>query len=112
MRAALGLLLAIVTILAGCQTRPDEHSSFFRRTTWWERRMDRLATWDRRHGYPLTHLADGSKQLVTYSLIATASVAGLVLLILCSSEEQKFGEFSEFGYPANTPQPYRDPRLD
>src|SRR5215471_9523649 len=81
MRATLRIFVMFSFMLAGCQTRADNSTCFFRRTNWWERRMDRLETWDRHHGYPL----EVAKQAMCVGLVLSGSVAVVAGYILLNS---------------------------
>jgi hypothetical protein len=78
-RALISSLLIAITLAAGCRHQPAEHSSFFRRAGWWERRMDRLETWNRRNGFPLEKARKHSVEIVGYTLIGAGTVALAIL---------------------------------
>jgi hypothetical protein len=78
MKWFMAVLLSIVIGVAGCKTHQPQQTSIFRQPSWWERRMDRLETWEMRHGYPITK----TKQAILYTTVAvgisTLVVGGFV----------------------------------
>lgn len=71
MKQSIAMMLCLTLFLIGCQT---QQSGLIRRPSWWERRMDRLETWNMRHGYPLNRTRDA----VVYTAVVTAIVAGTI----------------------------------
>lgn len=75
MRVFLSITLCLSLLLPGCKTQEKQPTSIFRQPNWWERRMDRLETWNMRHGYPI----EKTKEAIGNTLIvvgATACVVG------------------------------------
>jgi len=75
MRPCLCLLLLLTLLVASCQTHVDNSTCFFRRTTWWDRRMDRLEAWDRHHGYPIGQ----TKEAILNSTAVSLAIAGALV---------------------------------
>jgi hypothetical protein len=81
MRATLSCML-ILAFLLGCRDQAESNTSFFRRTSWWERRLDRLDTWNSRHGYILHQTRDA----VAVALITTGGLVALVGYLYCNAK--------------------------
>ncbi|MFT3880308.1 MAG: hypothetical protein QM703_11680 [Gemmatales bacterium] len=89
MRRFVVIFLCLLLLINGCKTQP---SGEFPQPNWVDRRLDRLETWNRRHGYPMEKTRDTTKFVVASTVIAVGAVAcGLAYLIL-QSELDKLAE--------------------
>jgi len=73
MKQFMAVILGIVISVAGCKTHQSQPVSIFRQPSWWERRMDRLETWDTRHGRPVEKTKD--------VVMLTTAVVGIVVVV-------------------------------
>lgn len=87
LRPLVTVCVATALLLAGCQHSPPQHYGMFRRPGWWERRMDRLDTWNRRNGYPLDKAKDGTVAAAGYTILGAAAVAGIILIAALPDEK-------------------------
>jgi hypothetical protein len=71
MKHAITIALCFTLLLLGCQT---QQSGLIRRPSWWERRLDRLETWNRHNGQPL----DKARTAVVGTALVVAGAAAIV----------------------------------
>jgi hypothetical protein len=92
-RPMLTIAVGFSILLAGCRHPEPSPSGLIRQPGWWERRLDRLETWNRRNGYPLDKAKDGTMTTIGYTLVGVAVVGaalgGIILWAHAEQEEQK-----------------------
>lgn len=76
----------------------------FHQPNWWERRMDRLDTWDRHHGYPVEKAMDATKFVTGCTLLAAGAVAGVVAYLYLNGSTNGQSKYKtpftdDLGYP-------------
>ncbi len=106
MKRFMAVFLGIVISVAGCKTHQPQQASIFRQPGWWERRMDRLETWDTRHGRPVEKTKN--------AIMLTTAVVGIVVVVagaalaesmLNSYLEEKGGTKNYYGPETDPPFP-------
>lgn len=90
-------------MLCGCKSQPEQKAGFFRQPNWLERRIERLETWNLRHGYPIEKSRDAMLCTLAVTGVVTATVAGIVAYCMLNSSEQhskyKTPFTDDLGYP-------------
>jgi hypothetical protein len=86
-RHPLVLWMAISFLITGCRQHEPQQAGLFRQPNWWERRMDRLDTWNRHHGYALDKAKEGTVATIAYTLLGVAAVAGIVCWATAEAEK-------------------------
>ncbi|MFO0812350.1 MAG: hypothetical protein U0796_03975 [Gemmatales bacterium] len=94
MKQAITLLFCVTLLLTGCQT---QQSGLIRRPSWWERRLDRLDTWNRHNGLPL----DKTRDVVVGTGVVVAGAAVIVGSLWLNSTEKKDKNDLSFIFPNN-----------
>lgn len=92
MRRVVILLLCLLLLVNGCKTSPAPQPGEYPQPNWVERRIDRLETWNRRHGYPIEKTRDATNFALGCTIIVVGAAAyGLGYLVL-QSELDKLSE--------------------
>ncbi len=98
MRRLVAIVLSLSMVVCGCKLPEVQQPMEEPQPNWIDRRLDRLETWNRRHGYPIEKTRDTTKFVVASTVIAVGAVAcGLAYLIL-QSELDKLAEPKSHGH--------------
>lgn len=104
MRVIINILLCFSLLLTGCKARQELPDGNLRQTSWLERRLDRLDTWETRHGYPI-HKTKETTKLVAVSILVTAgAVASVAAYLWLNGEyDKQYGSHVPFNDPSWSP---------
>jgi hypothetical protein len=103
MKQFMAVLLSVIVMVAGCKTHQSQPVSIFRQPNWWERRMDRLETWDVRHGRPV----EKTKEAIIITTAAVGITVGFAAAVVAGCALESW--LQEQGGPKNYYGPETDP---
>ncbi|HQR06460.1 MAG TPA: hypothetical protein PLN21_06535 [Gemmatales bacterium] len=84
------IVLCFSMLVNGCKTPTEPQPGDIPQPNWLERRMDRLETWNRRHGYPIEKARDATKTVVVCTVVAVGAAACIVGYLVLKSELDKY----------------------
>lgn len=102
MKKIMAVLLSVIVLVLGCKTHQSQPVGIFRQPNWWERRMDRLETWDARHGRPVEKTKD--------AIMLTTAVVGIVVVVAGAAIAESM--LDNWIQEQNGPKNYYGPETD
>ncbi len=89
MRHVVSIILCLSLLVGGCKTQPLGE---FPQPNWLDRRLDRLVTWDRHHGYPIEKTKNATNFVLGCTIIVVGVAAYGYAYLVLECEPDKVSE--------------------
>lgn len=92
MRRFIAIILCLNILINGCKTSQVQPPGEFPQPNWVERRMDRLETWNRHHGYPIEKTRNATNFVLGCTILVVGAAAYGYAYLALESELDKLAE--------------------